>query len=157
MKDNNYTMSKLKQFVVKKVDYYHYVFNEFDEGKRKIIINNAILCFGSLWFFYRKMYVIGIVLLLYPFCLALLSVVLQIHSIMSCLLVFIVFTRILATYFGNRLYWYKWNAFVACRVPTKIMLLGTGVNLFIPILIVMILLLFVNWLLTGMMQGMRHT
>ena len=157
MKINKYKRKKLEQFVVKNVDYYQYIFNEFDQVNRKIVINFDVLFFGSLWFFYRKMYVLGAVLLLYPFVLFGLMVVFESHYFLSFLPIFFVLVRVVVTCFGNRLYWYKWNAFVESRKPSKGMLRGGGVNVIVPILVAGFLFCFSCWLLSGMMQGMRHS
>lgn len=158
MKINKYKRKKLEQFIVKEVDYYQYVFNEFDQNKRKVVINFAVLFWGCLWFFYRKMYVIGTVLLLSPFVLFGLIIMGWLsHSFLSYFPVFFTFVRIIESFFANRLYWYKWNEFVASRELSKRMLRGGGVNVIVPILVVGFLLCFTYWLLSGMMQGMRHT
>ena len=148
---------KIKQFVDKEVDYYQYVFNEFEQGHRRIVINFSVLFLGSLWFFYRKMHVLGAVLLLYPFVLFGLMVVLESHYFLSFLLIFFVLVRVVVTCFGNRLYWYKWNAFVESRKPSRGMLRGGGVNVIVPILVAGFLFCFSYWVLSGMMQGMRHS
>ena len=49
MKINKYKRKQLEQFIVKEVDYYQYVFNEFDQNKRKVVINFAVLFWGCLW------------------------------------------------------------------------------------------------------------
>ena len=66
MKAKDYIKKRLKQFVVENIDDYQKIFNEFDQHKRKIIINFDVLFFGSLWFFYRKMFVLGSLILLLP-------------------------------------------------------------------------------------------
>ena len=104
------------------------------------------------------MYVIGAVLLLSPFVLFGLIVMGWLsHSFLSYFPVFFTFVRIIESFFANRLYWYKWNEFVASRELSKRMLRGGGVNVIVPILVVGFLLYFTYWLLSGMMQGMRHT
>ena len=99
------------------------------------------------------MYVLGAVLLLYPFVLFGLMVVLESHYF----LIFFVLVRVVVTCFGNRLYWYKWNAFVESRKPSRGMLRGGGVNVIVPILVAGFLFCFSYWVLFGMMQGMRHS
>ncbi|WP_407306325.1 DUF2628 domain-containing protein [Acinetobacter sp.] len=105
---------KLKEFAGNNDDYDADIFQELDEGA-PVVFNGAVFLFGSLWFFYRKMFLLGSIILVWPM-IAFGVILFSPHQYSGELLFifYIVYalSHILLGFFANTLYWKKWSAYL---------------------------------------------
>lgn len=168
MQSQKNSPQKIKQFVGDhNYEYYLKIFESFDQELSKNSINYVALVFGSLWFFYRKIYLKGILVLFLPIIIiftfgnakefipsALSSNVLLILLFLSW-----VAGRIFFAIRGNYDYWIKYQNFFKKQHQKKLKKYG-GVTLWLPVLVFVFIIIFYGggyWILSGMMQGMQHT
>lgn len=155
MKAKDYIKKRLKQFVVENIDDYQKIFNEFDQHKRKIIINFDVLFFGSLWFFYRKMFVLGSPILLLPIIAFWLILDLNADFLMFYFPIYFL-SRIGLAFFANKIYWMKWKSYLSQTKPSFLLKMSEGVSYFAPIIVCIILIIHIVQVYEFLLQGMRH-
>lgn len=147
----------LKKFVGVNTEYYSKVFESLEKTNYQYYFNWAALFLGSFWFFYRRIYFVGILLIVSPFLLFFIYVFLFKDILPSELFLILAFAvRFGCAYFSNTLYWHKWLNYEAEYWGEKTSP-NIGINFVLPIALFIILILFFYWLLSGMMKGMQHT
>ncbi|MDQ9020543.1 DUF2628 domain-containing protein [Acinetobacter sichuanensis] len=158
---------KMKQFIGDQhSEYYLKVFESFEKGLSKNSINYTALIFGSLWFFYRKIYLKGILILFLPIIIVFTFANAKefIPSALSpeflLILLFLIWVagRIFFAFRGNYFYWMKYQTYLKKQHDKNLSEYG-GVTLLLPILLFIFIIIFYAggyWLLSGMMQGMKH-
>lgn len=156
MKANDYIRKRLEQFVVKNIDDYQKIFNEFDQYNRKIIINFYVLFFGSLWFFYRKMFFWGSLILLLPIFTFWLILVLNAEFLVFYFPIYFL-NRIGFAIFANRMYWKKWKYYLSQTKPSFFYKMSEGVSDVAPIIICIILMIYIGQASEFLLQGIRHS
>lgn len=154
---------KIENFVDQHAKYYVDVFQDMEFKGSKLSFNIPVLFVGSLWFFYRRMYVLGSLLFITPIILLVcLLLLFKSHSFFSeydSVIVFgvLVAIRLFITGIANYMYWKKFLAYQDGLRSQNNKNVVVGTNSFAPIVACIVFFLLFCWLLSGMMQGMRHT
>lgn len=108
---------KIENFVDQHAEYYVDVFQDMQFNGSKLSFNIPALFVGSLWFFYRRMYVLGSLLFITPIILLVcLLLLFKSHSFFSeydSVIVFgvLVAFRLFITSIANYMYWKKFLAY----------------------------------------------
>lgn len=155
MKANDYIRKRLEKFVVKNIEYYQGVFNEFDLGERRFVMNFHVLTLGSLWFFYRKMFFWGSLILLLPIIIFWLVLSINGNFLVFYFPIYLL-SRICLAFFAHNIYWMKWKSYLSQTKPSFLSKISEGVSYLAPIVVSVLLILYTAQASEFLLQGMRH-
>ena len=158
---------KIKQFVGNNTEYYQEIFLYLRKNRSKNTLNFSALIFGSLWFFYRKMYLKGLLVLFLPMIVVfifgnakeLIPSFLGVNGVLTLMALTWVLWRGFITLRGNYYYWLKYKKYFETEQNKSLSEYGGVASRWVIVVIVFMMFFYIggSWLLSGMMQGMRHT
>ena len=159
MTTKNKILREVENFTDQNSAHYFQVFQKFSNGDGIFTLNIPVLFIGSFWFFYRKMVLLGSLILISTFLIFVFIIIFfkdNNYVGIICSIVLVIW-RVLITSIADYLYWKIFFFFLENKSRYRRSNYIVGTSSLIPIVVLTLLISSFYWLLTGMMQGMRHT
>lgn len=159
MNTQNKIKNDVENFTDRNSAHYFQVFQKLSNGYGIVTFNIPVLFIGSFWFFYRRMFVLGSIFLITTFLLFVSIIIFfkdNNYVGIICSIVLLIW-RLFITSIADYLYWKKFLVYRANKSRYRSSNYVVGTSSLMPIVVLILLIYSFFWLLSGMMQGMRHT